>query len=74
MVMFFHQRTPSTSIIGTTIISLSVSPMISCGTTCTGCIEGFFETKKGIKNATESENSISNFVIQKVIKFELLLG
>ena len=41
----------------------------------TGCIEGFSEAKKGIKNATESENSISKFCDSKsVIKFELLLG
>ena len=41
----------------------------------TGCIEGFFETKKGIKNATESVKLVSKFCDSKsVIKFELLLG
>ena len=44
-------------------------------TPCTGCLEGFFEAKKGIKNSMESENSISKFCNSKsVIKFELLLG
>ena len=33
----------------------------------TGCVEGFFEAEKGIKNAIGSENSISKLCASKSV-------
>ena len=41
------------------VASHQLSPRLIFLLPLTGCIEGFFEAKKGIKNATENENSIS---------------